>query len=157
MNCDVGGPLDLDNFYDISNGRDDNSAVERNILKKKYLDTIYWEGECLILRRMHEHRDYALVMKRYLEDEGNTIRLVSVHHNLITNEEVESISFFSKSGPSPYVPSEIFKDESNTAGNSAINKKPVDSSTNAATSGDNTIPARSRDKSVSFGEETTMK
>ena len=39
-----GGPLDIDNTYDISPTRNDNATSERYILKKKYFDSCYWEG-----------------------------------------------------------------------------------------------------------------
>jgi len=107
----VGGPLDLDNTYRIANGNADAVPVVRQILKKKYSDSCYWEGECLVLRRVHELNDFALIMKRYLEENGQVVRLVSVHLNLKTNEETESISFFSKVGPSPHNARELFPPE----------------------------------------------
>lgn len=104
-----GGPLDLDSIYDASlGGASAATPVERSILKKKYWDTCYWEGNAIILKRVHELNDYELILKRYLEDDGNTIRLVSVHHNLKTNEQVESISFFNKTAPCPHTALESF-------------------------------------------------
>ena len=141
----AGGPLDLDNTYTIGNGEKDAVPVLRPILKKKYMDSVYWQGECLVLRRVHELKDFALIMKRYLEEDGQVIRLVSVHRNLVTNEETESISFFSKVGPSPHDPAVLFPRK---GGNSApAGKAPPPPP--PPTGGDS--PSFQRAKSVSFG------
>ena len=65
-------------------------------------------GEALILRWVHELKDFALIIKRYLEEDGQVIRVVSIHLNMVTSEQVESVSFFTRTGPSPYDPKELF-------------------------------------------------
>lgn len=98
-----GGPLDVCNLYHIG-------AAPKGVklLKKMYMDSVMWEGDALVLKKVHEHGDHEMIMKRYLEDDNQVIRLVSIHHNLNTGEEVEGISFFSKTGPSPVNADEIF-------------------------------------------------
>lgn len=98
-----GGPLDIDNSYAFG-----AEPKLTKIVKRTFYDTCYWEGEALVLRRLHEDKSFELILKRYLEDDGNAIRLVSVHHNIKTGEQVESISFFSKAGPSPVPVTEVF-------------------------------------------------
>ncbi len=41
------------------------------------------EGQALVHQRLHHYRDFEYRFKRYLEDDGNTIRLVTIFKNLI--------------------------------------------------------------------------
>lgn len=137
-----GGPLDLDNTYQVGSGAATSKPVLNTILKKKFWESVYWEGSALIVRRVHELNDFELVMKRYLEENGTVIRLVSVHHNLVTNEEIESISFFTKIGPSPHAIGDVFPVQKEAEEVTAVvAEKPT-----APPS-----PAVPRTKSVSFG------
>lgn len=90
---EVGGPLNKDTFYDIGS----SSWIETEIVKRKFKEKCFWEGEVIVIHRIHILNDFELILKRYLEDAGRTVRLVSLHRNLGTGQEVEAISMFSKS------------------------------------------------------------
>lgn len=63
---------------------------------KSYLEKIYLEGKALVQHRLHESQDFEIISKRYLEDGGKTLRLVSIYRNNLTGDESESMSLFRK-------------------------------------------------------------
>lgn len=69
-------------------------------LRKTYSDRVHFEGDALVVHRVHSLNDFEIIIKRYLEDNGTSLRQVTCHRNLITGEESESMSLFKKIGPS---------------------------------------------------------
>lgn len=68
------GPIDSDNLYEIN-----ESVTKTTTLgKKEFIDQVFWDSSnVLTIKKVHvPERDYELVVKRYLEEKGNIIRLV---------------------------------------------------------------------------------
>ena len=85
---EVGGPLN--NISKLCIGADD--FVDVTLMKKKYREKAFWEGDVLVIQRVHVDNDHEMVLRRYLEGtNGETIRLVSLHRNLKNGQEVEAL------------------------------------------------------------------
>eukprot|EP01035_Chromulina_nebulosa_P019498 gene19498-25389_t len=74
----------------------DGPEIKVEIQSKLYLERVYFEDNALVLHRKHSSKDFEVFHKRYLDQSGQIIQLVSKHKNLVTGAETESISLFYK-------------------------------------------------------------
>lgn len=96
---------------------------------KKFLDTVTWQyseeqgAVCLCVRKIsHPDGNYELVVSRYLQDNGQTIKCVAVFNplKLPGKKRVEAITYFSKVGPSPNPRPESVAEDGENDGDSSI-------------------------------------
>ena len=57
---EVGGPLNNDTTYEIGS----SSWLETEIVKRKFREKCFWEGEVIVIHRMHIANDFELILKR---------------------------------------------------------------------------------------------
>jgi hypothetical protein len=96
------GPIVQDNSYIINGSK---SILVK--MKKTYTETAVWEGDTLILRRVHDAGDFEVVLTRKLEDGSDgtpELVLTTLHRDLLTGKETEATIWWHKTGPSPNPP-----------------------------------------------------
>ncbi len=96
------GPINSDCLYTVN-----GPSIDTVIVGKKFKERATWDGDTLVVTRVHEAGDFELVLTRRLDDGSDgTVELVltSMHRDLLTGKETQATSWWAKTGPSPNAP-----------------------------------------------------